>query len=349
VGDIAKSVLGGAWTLLVGWILPTALNLSVFLLTVGPSLRHTELATRIWPSSGTSASLLLLAAAILLGLVLNALQVPLYRFLEGYTLWPARAYAHGCERHRRAKHELRDRLALLRLERDEMDGTHPLPPQRTEQLQALRADARLARHAARDRRRGSVQRALLRERLGRYPIDDAQLAPTRLGNAIRRLEEYGYDRFRLDTQVLWNELTGTASDQVRRQVDLARTNVDFFIALLYGHAAVVLSALAALCTAQADPAVLITTAAVLGLLVPVWYRAAVAATDEWSMAVRALVNLGRKPLADALGLVLPGEHDDERDMWAMVSKLSRLPYHDRATALDRYRVPSSASPETTAQ
>ncbi|MFG2490359.1 hypothetical protein ACGFSD_04685 [Streptomyces caniferus] len=58
----------------------------------------------------------------------------------------------------------------------------------------------------------------MHERLARYPVADDQIAPTRLGNAIRRFEEYGYDRYRLDTQVLWNELTGCVPDQVRRQV-----------------------------------------------------------------------------------------------------------------------------------
>lgn len=30
MGDIVKGVLGGAWTLIVGWILPCAVVLSVF-------------------------------------------------------------------------------------------------------------------------------------------------------------------------------------------------------------------------------------------------------------------------------------------------------------------------------
>ncbi|MGO4757857.1 hypothetical protein AB4212_56225, partial [Streptomyces sp. 2MCAF27] len=155
--------------------------------------------------------------------------------------------------------------------------------------------------------------------------------------AIRRLEEYGYDRFRLDTQVLWGELTGMAPEQVRRQEELARASVDFFIALLYGHAAVAAAALAALGSADADRTALLTTAAVLIALIPLWYRSAVTATDEWAAAVRALVNVGRKPLAESLGLALPTELAAERTMWRLVSRLSRLPYHERAAALDPYR------------
>ncbi|MFJ9900501.1 hypothetical protein ACIQPR_44940 [Streptomyces sp. NPDC091280] len=244
----------------------------------------------------------------------------------------------GCRRNRRIKAHLADRLTVLRLERRQCDEGD-LPPEASEQLAQLLAQRRLRRTVTRDRRRTAVQRALIQERLARYPIDDDQMAPTRLGNAIRRFEEYGWDRYRLDTQLLWNELTGCVPDQVRRQVDLARTSVDFFVALLFGHVAAGILAALTLTTARPDTPLLLSTIAVLFGLVPLWYRSAVAATDEWAAAVRALVNSGRKPLADCLGLALPATLAAERDMWAMVSRL--VPYHERAAALDPYRMTPS--------
>ncbi|MFJ9415885.1 hypothetical protein ACIRPT_17150 [Streptomyces sp. NPDC101227] len=336
MGDIAKSVLGGAWTLIVGWILPTALNLAVAFLTVAPSLRRTAPVAHLWPRTGAGTTLLLLCAALLLGLVLSALQTPLYRILEGYSLWPSWAYERGCVRQRAAKQQLTDRIALLRLERRARTA-EALPAADTDALAALRADPRLTRGAGQDLRRTAAQRALLGERLSRYPVDDDQIAPTLLGNAIRRLEEYGHDRFRLDTQVLWNELTGTAPEQVRRQAELSRTNADFFVALLYGHAALAVLALATLAVPGAAPAPLLGTAAALVALLPLWYRCAVNATDEWAAAVRALVNTGRKPLAEALGVVLPHRLADERRMWRLLSTLHRRPYQERAAALDAFR------------
>src|SRR5437879_6545061 len=74
----------------------------------------------------------------------------------------------------------------------------------------------------------------------------------------------------------------------------------------------------------------------LGCLIPLWCRVALAATDEWAAAVRALVNVGRKPLAESLGLALPSSLEGERAMWALVTELSRLRYHERAAALDAY-------------
>lgn len=306
MGDIAKGVLGGGWALLVGWILPTALNLAVFTIAVAPSLHHPTLADLLRRASNGDKTLLFLVAAVLLGLVLNALQTPLYRFLEGYALWPARAYERG----RRVQRARRQRIAD----------------------RAARATA-------------TLQQALLSEKLSRYPVDEEQVAPTRLGNAIRRFEEYGYDRYQLDTQVLWNELTIAAPEETRRVVDTARTHVDFFVALLYGHAAVALCAVGALASSRPDELVPLVTAGVLAALIPVWYHAAVAATDEWAAAVRALVNLGRKPLAESLGLVLPKELADERTMWHLVTRMSRRPYAPAAeAAFAPYRAGSPEQP-----
>lgn len=241
-----------------------------------------------------------------MGLVLNALQTPLYRILEGYLLWPAWLYTRACHRQRTVRQRTADRLAT--------PGT-PL-----------------------------LKRALLQERLSRYPVDDAQMTPTRLGNAIRRFEEYGHDRYRLDTQILWNELSGVVPEQARRQVDTARTNVDFFVALLYGHGAVLLCATGSLASHHAHRTVLAFTIAVLGAFIPLWYRAAVAATDEWAATIRAVVNLGRKPLAEALGLVLPQDLADERTMWQLVTRMSRRSY---APAAEAALAPFRAGPPTT--
>ncbi|MFK0279838.1 hypothetical protein ACIQVL_05095 [Streptomyces sp. NPDC090499] len=275
--------------------------------------------------------------SILVGLILHALQNTLYRVLEGYALWPRRLYQYGCARQKQLKCDLGDRIAVMRLERREQEGS--LRPEEAAQLAQRRGNSRTSRLAGRDRIRTAAQRAMLQEQLARYPVNDDQVAPTRLGNAIRRLEEYGYDRYRLDTQVVWHELTGAAPDSIRRQVELARTRVDFFVALLYGHGAVALSGVVVLSTTSTRTAIVPQALAAICLagLIPLWYRAAVSATDEWAAAVRALVNLGRKPLAESLGFALPATLEEERSMWTLVCRLSRLPYHERAAALDRYR------------
>ncbi|MFF7378288.1 hypothetical protein ACFY96_23920 [Streptomyces massasporeus] len=76
MGDLAKSVLGGAWTLLVGWILPTALNLAVLQLAVAPSLRGLGPLERLRGVSGLGTGLTLLTGALLLGLVATPARTP---------------------------------------------------------------------------------------------------------------------------------------------------------------------------------------------------------------------------------------------------------------------------------
>ncbi|MBC9717743.1 hypothetical protein H9Y04_34950 [Streptomyces sp. TRM66268-LWL] len=294
MGDIAKGVLGGGWALLAGWVLPSAINLAVFFFAVAPSLQGLGLVRQLWPDTQSGTMTLLLVCAVLLGLVLSSLQQPLYRFLEGYALWPQRAYDRGLRTQRARRQRLTELVA---------QPGHP-----------------------------TLRLAVLQEQLSRYPIGDEQIAPTRLGNAIRRFEEYGHDRYRLDTQVLWNELTSAAPQPAVRQTETARTPVDFFVALLYGHALLALTALGALAAEEADHGLLVPTAVLALGLIPVWYRSAVVATDEWAAAVRALVNVGRKPLADALGLVLPKELAEERRMWQLVTRMSRRPYHPAAEA-----------------
>lgn len=342
MGDIAKGALGGAWTLLVGWILPTALNLAVLMFAVAPSLRGLGPFDRVRDIGSGHTGILLLTGSLLIGLAANACQNALYRLLEGYLLWPARAYDAGCRRSRRTKERLAGRLTVLRLERRRHERG-ALSEVDAGELARLLEDPGIARAVPGDRRRTAAQRALLQERLARYPIADDQIAPTRLGNAIRRFEEYGADRYRMDTQLLWNELTGCAPDQLTRQTEIARASVDFFVALLFGHAAVMALAVLALAAGdRPDVPLLLVMVGVLGVLLPVWYRSAVTATDEWAASVRALVNAGRRPLAGALGLRVPQQLADEREMWAMVSRLSRIPYHERASALDRYRVTGDA-------
>ncbi|TGN79166.1 hypothetical protein E5083_05780 [Streptomyces bauhiniae] len=342
MGDIAKGVFAGTWSLLVGWIVPSALNLAVFLLAVAPTLQRTSLADRLGPGSPVRLPLLLLTGSVLIGFVLHASQNVLYRLLEGYILWPQRVFDWGCGRQLRIKHVLRDRIVAMRLEQRARDeGANDAAAAR---LARLRDDPGVARYTRQDQARSAIQRALLQERLSRYPISDEQVAPTRLGNAIRRLEEYGYERFRLDTQVMWHELTGCVPEQVRRQVELARTRVDFFIALLYGHGVVAACAAAALLSGRPQTGILAISIVSLSLLIPVWYWSATKATDEWAASVRSLVNLGRKPLAEALGYTLPAELHAERTMWTMLCRLSRLPYHERAQALDQFRASSSPPP-----
>jgi hypothetical protein len=357
MSDVIKGVLGGGWSLLVGWILPTCVNVVIFAYLVAPDSRTLSRSVGwLQHASGQRIGLTLVIGGLLGGLILAALQTPLYRVLEGYVgWWPADPDAKPglnlLERSRRR--QLRRKQVLLgRLDLVELTGLESagkLEPDDVQRLAEVRADQRLTRYAAHDAQRTASQLGLLRSRLQRFPVDDGQLVPTRLGNAIRRLEEYGYDRYRLDMRRLWYELTATAPQTAVKQIEQARTTVDFMVAMLLGDLVVAIGAVVVAITNPHHRTHALIVAAGLVVAARFWYAVAVRSTDNWASAVRALINIGRAPLASSLGLRLPDRIADERRMWRMVASLVARPYHSRREALDEFRakaaVAGSAQPE----
>lgn len=241
-----------------------------------------------------------LALAVLAGgLVLSALAGHLYRFLEGYS-WPSAMRVKGIERQKARKQRLQRQLALA----------------------------------------GSdLERELIGERLDRFPTESGQIAPTSLGNAIRAFERFGVDRYRLDSQAFWVELTTVAPGQLRTEIGRARASVDFFVAQVYLAAAFGAAALVVWLREPHHWSGL-AGAIVAWLAVPLFFQAAVASTTYWRSTVRALVNLGRVDLAARLGLALPATLADERLMWERLAGFNYYPFDESwVSSLDDFRVP----------
>jgi hypothetical protein len=304
VTEIAKGVLGGSWTLLLGWILPSSLGLSLFGFMVLPSLTNLDPLADISNSSASNQALVLLIASVILGLTLASLATPLYRVLEGYFLWPSSWAAK-----RSAKHV------------------------------AIQSTAKAQVTAARGAQgRLDLRGSLALERFRRYPDDAAQVAPTRLGNAIRRFEYYSYNRYQLSSQLMWNQIRGSASESMVKDVDEARAGVDFFVCLLYVSSAASMSALLALLSEERRVGTLILAFVVGAAVAVACYPLAVIATDAWASAVKAMVDMGRLPLAKGLGLRMPETLAQEREMWQQVGWFLGYAFHAEGVAnLDPYR------------
>jgi hypothetical protein len=307
MADLVKGVLGGGWSLVVGWILPVFVTLQLVTVLVLPTLPHSLPAYHHFATESAAAKqLTLLAVAAVAGLVLAAFQAPLYRLLEGYAvLWPSGLAEQRINRHRAR----RDRL--------------------------------VAKQEAMSVTQWGVQSGLLYQRAGRYPASDRQFAPTLLGNSIRRFETYAGDRFMMDSQLLWNDLAAAAPPATVDAVVKARANVDFFVCLIYGAALTALAGVIASVSAQFS----VRTGLAIGIgvvLIPLSYMLAVIATDEWDAAFRAVVDLGRSGVASAFGIQIPDNFDDERLMWRAINTLVRRPYSysqrkDVAALITRFR------------
>jgi len=182
------------------------------------------------------------------------------------------------------------------------------------------------------------------EKLARYPVDDRQVAPTVLGNAIRAFETYGLNRFGLDSQSFWTELQTLAPKSLQDELDNSRAATDFFVctfylAALYGLAAFALGWLKLHGTHPMFDVPLIAQGVGVLILGPVLcYRMAVTSTSYWSGTVKAMVNLGRFPLAQSLGLTMPATLDRERAMWTALTQLVFFPFDAKyAHEIDQYR------------
>jgi hypothetical protein len=310
--DIVKGVLAGSWGLLAGWILPVGVALALFGVLVLPSLGEWTVFTALASASAGVKGLVLLVASIAIGLILSTMSTPLYRILEGYAIWPAAWQENRIKHHRSRRRNLRDDVTRRRNDPDN----------------------------------SAVVNALALEKFNRYPDDDDQVAPTLLGNAIRRFEYYSFDRYRLDSQLCWYHLRAAAPESVGKEVDSARSGVDFFVCLLYMLILLAITAVAAMFTSSPDwPRLGIATA--LGVAGAVGsYYAAVKATDAWSSSVKAMVDIGRIPLAKSLGLEIPAKLAEERDMWQRVDWLLGFAYKPEAgTELDSYRQSSHTDSE----
>jgi len=312
VADLVKSVLGGARSLIVGWILPVFLSLQLVTALVLPELRRITGVDQFLRQTATSRQVALLAIAVVSGLVLAAAQAPLYRILEGYILWPPKIADRRIKKHQDRRREF--------VKKQEV---------------ATKTDK-------------GVHAGLLYERAARYPAKDKQFAPTMLGNAIRRFETYAGDRYQLDSQLLWHNLTAAAPERALTAVDNARTNVDFFVSLLYGGAMTALLGFGAIVVGEGTVRAWVAIATGV-LIAMVCYRLAVLATDEWDAAVRGLIDHGRKGVAAAFGLTVPDDFADERLMWRAVNTLVRRPYtysesKDVAGILNRFRTKDADKP-----
>lgn len=89
MGDLFKGLLGGGWSILVGWIVPSALNVLALVFVVLPPVHGKGLFSGHSLLSGHSRreDVAVLGASAVAGLLLAAVQTGLYRILEGCVGW----------------------------------------------------------------------------------------------------------------------------------------------------------------------------------------------------------------------------------------------------------------------
>jgi hypothetical protein len=261
---------------IVSGFAPSALFWSIVLVAVAGATIGLQATLDRWNEQSGLARALLLAGyvtgLVIFGVLTVNWQVALIRLFEGY--WPDSRLWRRLSDHFRGRS--RDRWNAL----DERDRELE-----QEEIAATGEDARRA--AA---RRLSLSRRLLVY----FPASADDVMPTQLGNVMKAAELYSWDRYRLDSVVIWPRLETTFENGLPDPVLDARTSLDLMVTLsaysvLFG---VPLAAWLAVAVDSALP-----WWAPLVVLVP----AVLAAL--WSSAAVAALALGAGVLADRVSSI----------------------------------------------
>ncbi len=161
---------------------------------------------------------------------------------------------------------------------------------------------------------------------GQFDFGALPLAPTRMGNVARTVQNYAVQRYDFNFELFWSRLQLPAQrDKEFAPVLLgAKTQLDFLVSC---------SALTFLWTLMWGPWLMLTSGpveffvgvAVLGPVAAyVWYRIAVAQYRTLNDLLRSSIDLFRFDLLAALGYPKPGAVLEERELWGTIDALHAL-------------------------
>lgn len=302
VSDVLKTLTGSISKFVLAWLLPSVITLGLTTVFVLPHIKKAPFLKPVLDAgagSPATGALVFSLLAVSSAVLFAYASLPIYRVLEGYAL--------------------------------------PGPLRRWLLRRQLRRWTRLQAAQRRFELTGRLVGAALSDELLRYPGQREFVQATRLGNALRAMERFGVEAYGLDSQTLWYELLGVVPEGTRRDVEESRSPVDFFVSAIT-HAIALASVCVCVGVASDQP-----TLVVLGLVatasIPISYRLAVNNVLDWGLAVKAVVNLGRKDLAAKLSLDVPAKIEWERNMWA--AYVHAIEKRDRSSedAYDTYRIP----------
>ena len=271
----------------------------------------------------TAADLAIIGVGVIaLGLLLHPLQFALVQVLEGYWSYGSLgdfAAVRGRQRHL----DERQRLNALRVEEGALSSREGRSPEMIRRRQE-RATRRLAD----------------------FPHDKDRIMPTRLGNVLRRAEDFAGDRYGLDAIEWIPRLHPLAAPQMTAAVSDARNQMD--LALRFVLVWLVATAVGVVLLARHGPWLLLPLATYF--LAWLAYRGGVEAARGYGETLIWAIDLYRFELTAQLRFPLPATHAREKELNRQITALlrgERLILGSAADAefghLPRYRHPRPPS------
>ena len=292
---------------IIGFVLPTSLFVIAVLATLSSEYLEPETTSAL--ANGDITKVVYFVFAVwLLSVMMLLLNTALYRILEGYT-WPLARCGYMFKRQKEKFDGLNDRVRELRARR--RNDPNSLSGKEEEELQDKWVELK-----------------------ARFPSDCSILLPTRFGNAILAFEQYPKDVYDADGVTLWYHLSAVTPKDFRANIGDARAQVDALVNFVFysiGLAAIAAGLLAlrildsvwqhsgigaAVFSARSLALLLI---AVAGIVVAYFsYQFSVQKAYSWGNWVRAAFDCYLPALAKTLGLRLPPEGDQQRELWRSV-------------------------------
>lgn len=254
-------------------------------------------------------------ASLITALFLHPLQFAMVQLMEGY--WGhsrvARMFAVArIDRYRRKKLDLRQRAGAVRTQFQELVDA---------KLESASDPAELEAEPITDEdredllnsRRGDgftpwlVAVDTLEYAADRYP-DGSRVMPTRLGNALRREEDRAGQQYGLDAVTTAPHFTLVSEERHVRYLRDARQQLDTAVRLGVVSILATVETAACLFTDGWWLFIALATYALAYLA----YRASVAAADEYTAAMRTLIDLNRFKFYESLHVALPANSAEER-------------------------------------
>ncbi|WP_413206259.1 hypothetical protein [Rhodospirillum sp. A1_3_36] len=263
--------------------------------------------------SGTAAALVILW---LVAIALSAINRPLIRLLQGYPFrpltWAAkRAYAREA--------------APYFAEAARLEAARQTDPTAKPKLPDLN---------------GGLQRAVTH-----YPDAPRFLLPTSLGNIMRAYEVYPRILYGLDSVPAWPRIVEVLPKETLSRLEESRGLLNFGANLVFASTVVVLATL--LSRLMNPPHPIHSNLLSLAILShPLGWAVARNAAHTWGDQCRAVFDLHRGDLAEALGLILPSDPAQERIMWRAFSRMTLYRLPSAADELARFRAPQTAEAQT---
>jgi hypothetical protein len=161
---------------------------------------------------------------------------------------------------------------------------------------------------------------LQRMRATQFPTRD-RIRPTRFGNVMAAIDSYAYDRYGIDGQLLWPRMRQVAKPADDwRAVENAQARVDFAVAAVWIHLALVVLALVTLRILwEWDLALLVGLLVGGGLGAIAFYQMALQSLTASGLQIQAALDLNRWALLDSLRLPRPANGQAEYELWTRVA------------------------------